>query len=310
MINRVLIRIKVVQMLYSYMLTKDTKTIAKAKEELQESLDKSYELYNHLLGLIVDLTDLEELRLDDAKHKFLPSEDDLNPNTRFVDNELADALRGLPQLQDFLSSHKLSWRNDDVFLRLMLDKVRNSEVYEEYMQMPATDFPSDCEVWRQLFKKVILPDEDLLEELESRSVYWTDEDLDFMGQFVVKTIKRIEEGQDSPILPQYKDNEDSIFGEQLFVSALNLMDDNNALIDSLVASDRWDAERIAFMDRLVMCVALAEVLTFDKVPVNVSLNEYIEIAKTFSTSRSGQFVNGILNSAIKALRQDGKLTKK
>ncbi len=310
MINRVLIRIKVVQMLYSYMLTKDTKTIAKAKEELQESLDKSYELYNHLLGLIVDLTDLEELRLDDAKHKFLPSEDDLNPNTRFVDNELADALRGLPQLQDFLSSHKLSWRNDDVFLRLMLDKVRNSEVYEEYMQMPATDFPSDCEVWRQLFKKVILPDEDLLEELESRSVYWTDEDLDFMGQFVVKTIKRIEEGQDSPILPQYKDNEDSIFGEQLFVSALNLMDDNNALIDSLVASERWDAERIAFMDRLVMCVALAEVLTFDKVPVNVSLNEYIEIAKTFSTSRSGQFVNGILNSAIKALRQDGKLTKK
>lgn len=310
MINRVLIRIKVVQMLYSYMLTKDTKTIAKAKEELQESLDKSYELYNHLLGLIVDLTDLEELRLDDAKHKFLPSEYDLNPNTRFVDNELADALRGLPQLQDFLSSHKLSWRNDDVFLRLMLDKVRNSEVYEEYMQMPATDFPSDCEVWRQLFKKVILPDEDLLEELESRSVYWTDEDLDFMGQFVVKTIKRIEEGQDSPILPQYKDNEDSIFGEQLFVSALNLMDDNNALIDSLVASERWDAERIAFMDRLVMCVALAEVLTFDKVPVNVSLNEYIEIAKTFSTSRSGQFVNGILNSAIKALRQDGKLTKK
>ena len=114
----------------------------------------------------------------------------------------------------------------------------------------------------------------------------------------------------SPILPQYKDNEDSIFGEQLFMSALNLMGDNNKLIDGLVATERWDAERIAFMDRIVMCVALAEVLTFDKVPVNVSLNEYIEIAKLFSTSRSGQFVNGILNSAIKSLRQDGKITKK
>ncbi len=310
MINRVLIRIKVVQMLYSYMLTKDSKTIDKAKDDLRESLDKSYELYNHLLGLVVDLTDLETLRLDDAKHKFLPTEEDLNPNTRFVDNELADALRGIPQLQDFLKEHKLSWRSDDVFLRLMLDKVRNSEVYAEYMQMPATDFPSDCEVWRQLFKKVLLPDDDLLEQLESLSVYWTDEDLDIMGQFVVKTIKRIEDGMASPILPQYKDNEDSIFGEQLFMSALNLMDDNNKLIDGLVATERWDAERIAFMDRIVMCVALAEVLTFDKVPVNVSLNEYIEIAKLFSTSRSGQFVNGILNSAIKSLRQDGKITKK
>ncbi len=310
MINRVLIRIKVVQMLYSYMLTKDSKTISKAKDDLHESLDKSYELYNHLLGLVVDLTDLETLRLDDAKHKFLPTDEDLNPNTRFVDNELADALRGIPQLQDFLKEHKLSWRSDDVFLRLMLDKVRNSDVYTEYMQMPATDFPSDCEVWRQLFKKVLLPDDDLLEELESLSVYWTDEDLDIMGQFVVKTIKRIEDGMENPILPQYKDNEDSIFGEQLFMSALNLMDDNNKLIDGLVATERWDAERIAFMDRIIMCVALAEVLTFDKVPVNVSLNEYIEIAKLFSTSRSGQFVNGILNSAIKNLRQDGKITKK
>lgn len=310
MINRVLIRIKVVQMLYSYMLTKDSKTISKAKDDLHESLDKSYELYNHLLGLVVDLTDLETLRLDDAKHKFLPTDEDLNPNTRFVDNELADALRGIPQLQDFLKEHKLSWRSDDVFLRLMLDKVRNSDVYTEYMQLPATDFPSDCEVWRQLFKKVLLPDDDLLEELESLSVYWTDEDLDIMGQFVVKTIKRIEDGMENPILPQYKDNEDSIFGEQLFMSALNLMDDNNKLIDGLVATERWDAERIAFMDRIIMCVALAEVLTFDKVPVNVSLNEYIEIAKLFSTSRSGQFVNGILNSAIKSLRQDGKITKK
>lgn len=310
MINRVLIRIKVVQMLYSYMLTKDSKTISKAKDDLHESLDKSYELYNHLLGLVVDLTDLETLRLDDAKHKFLPTDEDLNPNTRFVDNELADALRGIPQLQDFLKEHKLSWRSDDVFLRLMLDKVRNSDVYTEYMQMPATDFPSDCEVWRQLFKKVLLPDDDLLEELESLSVYWTDEDLDIMGQFVVKTIKRIEDGMGNPILPQYKDNEDSIFGEQLFMSALNMMDDNNKLIDGLVATERWDAERIAFMDRIIMCVALAEVLTFDKIPVNVSLNEYIEIAKLFSTSRSGQFVNGILNSAIKSLRQDGKITKK
>ncbi len=310
MINRVLIRTKVVQMLYSYMLTKDGKTFSDAKDELNESLDKSYELYNLLLQLMVDLTDIEELRLDEAKHKFLPTDEDLHPNTRFVDNELVDALRGIDALQNFLNDRKLTWRNDDVFLRLMLDKVRNSEEYKEYMAMPKTDFASDCNVWRQLMKKVLLPDADLLEQVEGMSVYCTDEDLDIMGQFVVKTIRRIEDGVKYPILPKYKDEEDSEFGEELFTKAFQLMDSNNKLIDSLVATDKWDTERLAFMDRLIMCIALAEIESFVKIPVNVSLNEYIEIAKMFSTARSGQFVNGILNSAVKELRQKGELIKK
>lgn len=310
MINRVLIRTKVVQMLYSYMLTKDGKTFSDAKDELNESLDKSYELYNLLLQLMVDLTDIEELRLDEAKHKFLPTDEDLHPNTRFVDNELVDALRGIDALQNFLNDRKLTWRNDDVFLRLMLDKVRNSEEYKEYMAMPKTDFASDCNVWRQLMKKVLLPDADLLEQVEGMSVYCTDEDLDITGQFVVKTIRRIEDGVKYPILPKYKDEEDSEFGEELFTKAFQLMDSNNKLIDSLVATDKWDTERLAFMDRLIMCIALAEIESFVKIPVNVSLNEYIEIAKMFSTARSGQFVNGILNSAVKELRQKGELIKK
>ena len=310
MINRVLIRTKVVQMLYSYMLTKDGKTFSDAKDELNESLDKSYELYNLLLQLMVDLTDIEELRLDEAKHKFLPTDEDLHPNTRFVDNELVDALRGIDALQNFLNDRKLTWRNDDVFLRLMLDKVRNSEEYKEYMAMPKTDFASDCNVWRQLMKKVLLPDADLLEQVEGMSVYCTDEDLDIMRQFVVKTIRRIEDAVKYPILPKFKDEGDSEFGEELFTKAFQLMDSNNKLIDSLVATDKWDTERLAFMDRLIMCIALAEIESFVKIPVNVSLNEYIEIAKMFSTARSGQFVNGILNSAVKELRQKGELIKK
>ena len=303
MINRVLIRTKVVQMLYSYMLTKDGKTFSDAKDELNESLDKSYELYNLLLQLMVDLTDIEELRLDEAKHKFLPTDEDLHPNTRFVDNELVDALRGIDALQNFLNDRKLTWRNDDVFLRLMLDKVRNSEEYKEYMAMPKTDFASDCNVWRQLMKKVLLPDADLLEQVEGMSVYCTDEDLDIMGQFVVKTIRRIEDGVKYPILPKYKDEEDSEFGEELFTKAFQLMDSNNKLIDSLVATDKWDTERLAFMDRLIMCIALAEIESFVKIPVNVSLNEYIEIAKMFSTARSGQFVNGILKIGRASCRE-------
>ncbi len=308
MINRILIRIKVTQILYSY-LTKDEKIILKVKKELQKSLDKSYELYNSLLQLMIDLTAIQDLRLDEAKHKFLPSEEDLNPNTRFVDNQFIKKLACDPTLREFIKDNKITWRDDELFLNLMLDKVLNSEEYKLYMDMEATDWESDCEIWHQLLKKVILVDDDLLEYLENKSVYWCVDDLDIMGQFVMKTVRKFESHSKSPIFPQFKDEEDSIFGEQLLIKTINHMQANNELIDQFVKDDKWDAERIALMDRIVMCTALTEIQEFSNIPINVSMNEYIEMAKKFSTPNSGQFVNGILNSIIKKLHQEGKLLK-
>ena len=309
MINRVLIRAKVVQMLYAYMVSKDSMTLTTAKKELTKSLDKSYELYNALLKLMIELTDVQDLRLDEAKHKFLPTEEDLNPNMRFVENEFVKRLRADQTLADFVDDKKINWRDDELFVRLLLDKILRSEEYQEYMEMPKTSLVRDGEVWYQLMKKVVLPDENLLEHLQSMSVYYTDDDLQIMGQFVMKTIRRFEDEEAQPILPQYKNDDDSKFGEQLFSKAVAEMEENNSYIDQFVKTEKWDVERIALMDRVVMCAALTEIRNYPSIPVNVSLNEYIELAKDYSTPRSGQFVNGILNAVVNKLRADKVIIK-
>lgn len=309
MINRVLIRAKVVQMLYAYMVSKDAMTLTTAKKELTKSLDKSYELYNALLKLMIELTDVQDLRLDEAKHKFLPTEEDLNPNMRFVENEFVKRLRADQTLADFVDDKKINWRDDELFVRLLLDKILRSEEYQEYMEMPKTSLVRDGEVWYQLMKKVVLPDENLLDHLQSMSVYYTDDDLQIMGQFVMKTIRRFEDEEAQPILPQYKNDDDSKFGEQLFSKAVAEMEENNSYIDQFVKTEKWDVERIALMDRVVMCTALTEIRNYPSIPVNVSLNEYIELAKDYSTPRSGQFVNGILNAVVNKLRADKVIVK-
>ena len=309
MINRVLIRAKVVQMLYAYMVSKDAMTLTTAKKELTKSLDKSYELYNALLKLMIELTDVQDLRLDEAKHKFLPTEEDLNPNMRFVENEFVKRLRADQTLADFVDDKKINWRDDELFVRLLLDKILRSEEYQEYMEMPKTSLVRDGEVWYQLMKKVVLPDENLLEHLQSMSVYYTDDDLQIIGQFVMKTIRRFEDEEAQPIIPQYKNDDDSKFGEQLFSKAVAEMEENNSYIDQFVKTEKWDVERIALMDRVVMCTALTEIRNYPSIPVNVSLNEYIELAKDYSTPRSGQFVNGILNAVVNKLRADKVIIK-
>ena len=309
MINRVLIRAKVVQMLYAYMVSKDSMTLTTAKKELTKSLDKSYELYNALLKLMIELTDVQDLRLDEAKHKFLPTEEDLNPNMRFVENEFVKRLRADQTLADFVDDKKINWRDDELFVRLLLDKILRSEEYQEYMEMPKTSLVRDGEVWYKLMKKVVLPDENLLEHLQSMSVYYTDDDLQIMGQFVMKTIRRFEDEESEPVLPQYKNDDDSKFGEQLFSKAVAEMEENNSYIDQFVKTEKWDVERIALMDRVVMCTALTEIRNYPSIPVNVSLNEYIELAKDYSTPRSGQFVNGILNAVVNKLRADKVIIK-
>lgn len=309
MINRVLIRIKVVQMIYNYMVTRSIKTPEMAKNELQQSFDKSYELYNYLLKLIIDLTDLQERYIDDARHKFLPTHEDLYPNTKFINNELVNLLRENEQLQHYIKEHKLSWRDNEIFLKLMLSKIQNSDIYQEYMANDSSDLDGDCYLWKQIFKHILIDDDDLLEELESQSMYWSCDDLDFMSQFVIKTIKRLGEGDRHPIMPQFKDQEDSEFGEELFMATVEQEDLNTATIEKYIDSRHWDTERIALIDRVILLVALAEVRTFDKIPTAVTLNEYIEITKSFSSPNSSAFVNGVLNSVVREMKHAGVIRK-
>ena len=257
---------------------------------------------------MIDLTYMQERRLDDARHKYLPTHEDLNPNMKFVENELIAKLCDNQALNSYFEKHHISWQDDVIFMKMMLDKILNSDYYIHYMNSDSYGIDIDCELWRDLFKNVIFPDPDMAEMVESKSLFWSVEDFDIMGQFVLKTIRRIEEGESNPIMPMFKDEGDRIFGEQLFIDSILQMDKNNDLIDSVV-SQRWDKDRIALMDRIIMCMALTELRGYQNIPTSVTLNEYIELAKNFSTSNSGQFVNGILNAAVVKLRASGEIIK-
>ena len=309
MINRVLIRTKVVQNLYSYILTRPECTLAKALKDLDSCLDKTYELYHYLMRLPVELTHIQEIKLDEARNKYMPTEEELNPNMKFVNNRLVAALAANEELQQYAQDHTVTWNDDPIFERLMLDKVIKSDLYKEYMADDEDSATSDSLLWQQLLKQVIVPDENMADAIEQRSLFWTEDDVDLTVQFVCKTFRRIVEGEEDAILPMFKDEEDSEFGKELFKATVTLMPENNALIDELVQDSRWDKDRIVLMDRIIMCTALAEALTFEKIPTAVTLNEYIELAKNFSTAASGKFVNGILNNAIKRLRREGKIVK-
>ena len=308
MINRILIRIKVVQMVYSYLLDQEGKRMSEAQKELATSLDKAYELYYYLLMLPVEFVRLQEERLDNARNKYLPTDEDLNPNTKFVDNLFVKKISGCEMFTKFVKDNNVSWADSEVSLRLMLDKIVNSDIYQEYMDKLGTSLAEDCELWRNLLKKVVFVDDNLTDALEAKSVYWND-DLDTVGTFVLKTIKRFEEEGYEELLPKYKDDEDRLFAEKLFVNAVNNKDEYMKLIDKFVSKESWDTERLAFMDIVVLLVAIAELEKVPSVPTKVTMNEFIEIAKCYSTNKSGQFVNGILNSIINYLKKDGKLFK-
>lgn len=307
MINRILIRIIVVQVLYSHLINKDD-TLETTKARLKDSLDKAYELYYYLLTLPIELTKLQERRIEAAKGKYMPSEEEMNPNMRFVDNSFVNSLMLSQPLQEMVKAFSLTWNEDEVYLRLILDKILKSDIYEEYMTKEFVSDNDDIEFWRQVMKKVVLPDEDLAELLESKSVYWND-DIDIIGTFVVKTIKRFASDEEMPFLPQYKDEEDAQFAELLFVNAVKNKERYMELIDKFVKKSSWDTERLAFMDVVILYAALAELEKVPSVPAVVTINEFVEMAKCYSTPNSGQFINGILYSIIKHLKNEGLLNK-
>ncbi len=277
---------------------------------LKRSLDKAYELYHALLALPVELVRLEDQRLDAARHKFLATADDLNPNMRFVENGLVKLLSEDEDLKGFMTDHPFSWNDDPVLLRSFLSKILASDIYKEYMEADSTDLKSDCEFWRNIFRTVILPSDDLAEALENLSVYWND-DLDIVGTFVMKTIRRFADQSvaGKVLLPQFKDEEDAAFGNELFVDTVGHFEEYRSYIDRFIDRRQWDADRLAFMDVVIMTASISELLNYPAIPIAVTLNEYIEIANCYSTPKSGQFINGILFSVINYLKNEGKLNK-
>lgn len=282
-----------------------------ARADLQKSLDKAYDLYFGIFELIVEITRQQRARLDAAKEKYMPTAADLNPSLRFVDNTLVARLEADEQLQQRMESQPSHWSDDISLVPRLLDEILASDIYARYMDAPKDDYAADCEFWREVCKTIILPSDALAEVLESRSVFWND-DMQVMGTFVLKTLRRMASTPaDMPLefLPKYKDDEDAAFGDELFTTAVAHRDEYRAFIDRFINSEQWDTERIAFMDIVVMTCAIAELINYPAIPVPVTMNEYVEIANSYSSPRSGQFVNGVLYAVCEYLRSQGVINK-
>lgn len=307
MINRILIRIKVLQIVYAY-YQNGNNDLKVAENELLFSLQKSYDLYYYFLLLIVDLTNLHNQVLDNRKHKYLPTEAELNPNMRMVNNRFAKQLAENESLLKYTTERKLSWINDMDFVKDLLEEIMRSDLYADYMNNPEDTYETDREFWRAAFKKFVCSSESVTEYLEDKSIYWND-DIEIVETFALKTIKRFqeEEGAKQPLLPMFKDLEDRSFAIKLFRESLLHGKEYRERIDKHIKN--WEAERIANMDLLIMQIALAELMTFPTIPVSVTLNEYIDTAKYYSTPKSGTFINGILDSIVSELKSENLLLK-
>lgn len=289
----------------------DTRTVlTDSRRDLQHSLDKAYELYHALLWLPVELTSAQRMRIEAAKEKYLPTAEERNPDMRFINNKFVEAIANNEQMADYRKSHPVTWNEDPILLNRLLDLVVQSEPYHDYMSSPGEKtMADDCELWRQLLKNVILPSDDLSDDLEAKSIFWND-DLEVMASFAIKTIKAFaKEGMEAKLLPQYKDSEDAEFGSLLFNFTVNNRVEYRQWIDEFINTKKWDVERIALMDVVILITALAEVMNFPSIPLTVTANEYVEIANRYSNPRSGSFVNGMLAAITEKLQQQGKLHK-
>ena len=307
MINRVLIRLKIVQIVYAY-YQNGGKNLDTGEKELFFSLSKAYDLYNYLLLLMVEVTKQANKRLNAAKNKLVPTKEELFPNTKFVENRFIAQLEVNKQLLEFSNNQKKTWENEADFVKTLCDKILESDIYKEYMASETSSYEEDRELWRKLYKNIIFNNIELDQVLEDQSLYWND-DKEIVDTFVLKTIKRFDEknGAKQELLPEFKDEEDQDFARRLFRRTILNADYYRHLISE--NTKNWDLDRVAFMDVVIMQIALAEILSFPNIPVSVSLNEYVEIAKLYSTPKSGGFINGTLDGIVNSLKKENKLTK-
>lgn len=307
MINRELIRIKVVQLVYAF-YNNEGKTKENAEKEFLFSLDKAYELYHVLLMLMVSITHIArrtvEMQMSRARRLH---EQSVIP-TKFVNNLFIDQLSKNVQLRSFQNKEGEFWAEEEEFLRHLYKEITEQEYYQEYIRKPGNDFEEDREIWRKIYRSLLCNNEELDDILEERSLYWND-DKAIIDTFVLKTIRRFEaqNGQMQQLLPEFKDDDDLDFAKTLFRTVI----DNEERFRELIKEQtrNWDMERIAFMDLVIMQTALAEITSFPEIPLRVSINEYVEIGKMYSTPRSGSYINGMLDTIAKRLVAEHKIEK-
>ena len=306
MINRELIRTKVVQLTYAY-YQNGSKNIESAEKELLFSLSKAYDLYNYLLALIVGITQESRRHLEVAQSRAKREGTEM-PSQRFAYNRFALQLEENRMLNDFMETQKKNWNDEPEFLKKIYTQITESQIYKDYMEAPEDDYAADRELWRKLYRTLIENNSDLDALLEEQSLYWND-DKDIVDTFVLKTIKRFDEKNKSTqeLLPEYDSEEDKEYARKLFRATIMNADEYQHFMSE--ASRNWDFSRLAYMDIVIMQIAIAEMMTFPSIPISVSINEYVELAKVYSTPRSAGYINGMLDAIAHHLIETGRLIK-
>lgn len=308
MLNRRHLRIKVLQTLYAFSQNEDMDYMM-AKNELFKAVNQMYDLYLSLLLTFSELKAKGEHRIEENRKKLLPKDEDLNPNRKFIDNAIIKILEEQPELRHQAELRKVNWigAEEQEIFRKMYNSIRNSETYFEFMDNGEEGFEEDKTFLVQLFKHEIANFQLLYDYYEEKSIYWMD-DIDLACSMVIKTIKGFKEGEEPLILPLYKPNDDEKeFIEELLKETIRKEKENLPIIDKLTKN--WELDRIAKMDILLMEMAITELQVFPNIPTKVTLNEYIEISKFYSTPKSNVFINGVLDKAITDLEKEGKIKK-
>ncbi len=308
MISRRQLRIKALQTLYAYYKT-GREEMSRSEKELHFNIEKAFELYHYLLLLVIDVVLYSESRIELARNKRIPTEEDLHPNTRFLNNRVIDQLRNNDQLLRYIDQHKLNWANYPELVKEIYARMLESEEFASYMGAEESTYAEDKKMVALLYTHIIFPSELLTSILEEQSIYWND-DLEFITSMIVKTIKKFKEtdGPEKRLMELYKNEEDREYVVKLFRQTILHRDEYVEYVKQNTRN--WDLERIAFMDILIMQMALAELVAFPSIPTKVTLNEYLEISKFYSTSKSNVFINGVLDKVVIQLKEEKKIQKK
>lgn len=308
MLNRRHLRIKILHALYAFEQSKDN-NISRAEKELFHSIQKMYEMYLFLMQIMVEIRDSAEIKIEEGKKKRLKTDEDINPNMRFVENKLLKQLSDNRALKSLAEKHKVNWMGEGELIRRLLKFLVETEEYQEYMSAEESDYKADRDIIVRLFRRHLINHESLQYFFEEKSIFWID-DLDIVASMVIKTFKSFKEDSDefTPLLPLWKEPEDEQgFVKALFRKTIVQSEEHIELIKT--HTDNWEIDRIALMDIILMKMALSEVREFKQIPKKVTLNEYIEISKYYSTPKSNTFINGVLDKLFAEMTEDGTIKK-
>lgn len=306
MVNRRHIRIKVMQSIYAVMQSKND-DLSKEEKFLLYNVKKATDLYVLQLLLLVEIRNLALEHIEIKKKKYLATDEDKNPNLKFIDNAIIRAIIESREIKEFVSKSKLTdWKENREYVRILLDEMIESDLYKEYMNSGSSNFLEDKSFILEFFKTIVAPNEKLFDFYESINLSWVD-DYPLINTTILKGIKQMGKASHFGLRDLNVKEDDEEFLVELFHKTILHQHEFTAEIDE--KTPNWDTERIADIDMILIKMALTEFLYFSSIPTKVTINEYIEIAKDYSTRKSSYFINGVLDKLLKDYNKAGRLNK-